>query len=84
MSSLTRNERTEAENLQRALQADYELKLTEEAFDNLRQRYIQRVLDATNPDMAMDMVRSVRILDSVQLSLRQVVTTSKMDQAKDA
>ena len=70
---------TEAENLQRALQADHELKLTAECFARLRERYINDVLNARTPEQAYEGVLSVRVLDSVLRSLKSVIDTAGID-----
>jgi len=70
---------SEAENLQRAMQADYELKLTDAAFANLRERYTAEAINAKTAEDAFAAVMRVRSLEAVQQQLRSIIDTQRID-----
>jgi len=70
---------TEVENLQRALQAKYELNLTAEAYLKTRLALMKDAETAGNPDDAWQAVLQMRALDAVMKRLKDHITTSDLD-----
>jgi hypothetical protein len=64
---------------QSALRAKGELELTAKAFDALRKRYIDEMLEAQTPEDGWRAILALRACNSVATSLHQYVVTAETD-----
>lgn len=71
---------TEAENLQRSLQADFELRLTADSYASIRADLGERARTADSPEKAWEFILEARALDRVMKKLVDHIHTAKFDQ----
>lgn len=64
---------------QAALRARAELAMTAKAFDALRKRYLDEMMDAKSPEDGWNAILAMRALNSVAMSLHQYVVTLDTD-----
>lgn len=70
---------SELSNAQAAMKAKAEMELTAKAFDALRKRYLDEIMNAQTPEDGWRAILALRALNSVATSLHQFVVTGETD-----
>lgn len=70
---------SEMSNEQAAFRAKAELELTSKAFDELRKRYLDEIMNAQTAEDGWRAILALRALNSVATSLHQFVVTGEID-----